>query len=161
MVAAYNYDLPAQKDQLEAIGKVVAEWSYMESLVDTAIWKFAYLDQDTGSAITAHITLPNRLFILRSLYDLFYKNSNLSKKLGSICENISQLSRQRGETVHALWVRGDHGSPMAYTVRARGKLEHRKAGMSAEDITAVAASIAQCAEDLRTFLDPADDPDDQ
>lgn len=153
-MTGYTYDLPPNREQLEAIGMVASEWARLESIVETAIWSLACLDEDTGQAITTHIGLPARLDILPTLFRLKHGDGPESTHLAKLCKKIrGPLSRQRGEAVHALWVRGAYGSPLHYIVRARGKLEKEKAGRPAAKIHEVAALIQQHSSELKTFLE--------
>jgi hypothetical protein len=69
-MSTYTYDLPATPEQLKAIGMVAAEWSYLESVVETAIWRLLDLDEDDGRAITTNVRMRDRLDMLRTLFRL-------------------------------------------------------------------------------------------
>jgi hypothetical protein len=149
----YRYSLPASKAQLEAIGMVASEWQRLEALINAAIWSLAWTGEEIGNAITAHLNVPNRLHILRTLFHLQYPDEDANKTLKKLCEGIGEkLSRERAEVVHALWVRGDYGSPMTYRVIARGELKRDKRGKPATDIEHAAERIAAAADELVDFL---------
>lgn len=74
-MSTYTYDLPATTPQREAIGMVASEWSYLESIVDAAIWNLGGLNEETGRAVTTHVQLPTRFFILESLFRLRHGDS--------------------------------------------------------------------------------------
>lgn len=151
----YRYDLPASKAQLEAIGMVASEWQRLEAIINAAIWALLWRDEDTGNAITAHLNLPNRLAILRTLFHLQHSDDRGGNTtLKKLCEGIGdKLSKERAEVVHALWVRGDYGSPMTYVVKARGELRKEKRGRPVTEIQHVAERIAAAADELANFLD--------
>ena len=73
-MSAYAYDLPATPAQLQAIGMVASEWSYLESIVETAIWQLAPLAEDAGRAITTHVGMRARLDMLRTLFRLRFED---------------------------------------------------------------------------------------
>jgi hypothetical protein len=133
---------------------VTAEWSYLESIIEAAIWNLANLSEDVGESITTHLGLPQRLDMLMTLFRLAGKTEEASTELNKMCDKIrSGLSRKRGEVVPTRWVQGDYGSPMTYTVRARGRLERERKGLPAKRIHEVAALIATQSSQLHEFLE--------
>jgi hypothetical protein len=70
-----------------------------------------------------------------------------------MCEEIDRAAKERNELVHALWVRGQHGSPLIQRVMARGILQHEKKGKHAKSIEGVAALIAARSHALQEFLE--------
>jgi hypothetical protein len=149
----YQYNLPASKAHLEAIGMVASEWQRLEAIINAAIWSLAWTGEEIGNAITAHLNVPNRLHILRTLFHLQHPDEDANKTLKKLCDGIGgELSRERAEVVHALWVRGEHGSPLTYVVRARGELKRDKRGKPAKIIKHVAERIAAAADELVAFL---------
>lgn len=149
----YTFNLPVRPEQLQAIGMVACEWSYLESIVEAAIWNLAGLHDDAGASITTHLGMPLRLDILMTLFRLHRDDGGEADRLDKMCEHIRhKLSPKRGAAIHTLWVEGDHGSPMTYSVRARGKLEHEKKGRPAAEIREVAALIAAQSAMLQEFL---------
>jgi hypothetical protein len=161
MPSSYTFDLPVTRDQLEAIGMVVVEWSYLESMVDAAIWTVAAVfNQDFGEAITAHIPILGRLSILATLYRLDREHSHAPaddrdqqlSEFQTILGRIEPLQRKRNKLVHGRWVRGDQGSPMMYLVQARGHLRRERLGWNSGEIRQVAADIAVQSEALRALF---------
>jgi hypothetical protein len=153
-MTTYTYDLPATPEQLQAIGMVAAEYSYLESIVETAIWQLALIDEDVGRAITTHARLPMRLHMLRSLFRLRSDDGDAAKTLDKLCEEINRdVSPGRNKLVHALWVTGDYASPMTFTVKARGTLRKQKGGKPASAIEGVAALIRDRSRALQGFLE--------
>lgn len=150
---AYRYSLPASKAHLEAMGMVASEWQRLEAIVNAAVWSLAWTGEEIGNAITAHLNLQPRLHILRTLFHLQHPDQNSNKTLKKLCDGIGdKLSRERAEVVHALWVRGEHGSPLTYIVRARGELQRDKRGKPAKVIKQVAERIAAAADELVAFF---------
>lgn len=132
MSSTYTYNLPATSEQLEAIGMVATEWQRLESIIDAAIWSLAGIDEDTGLAITTNRNVPNRIDILRTLFHLRRGDGPAVEQLSKLCHQIRhELSRKRGEIVHAEWVRGEYGSPLTFSVQARGKLQATKVALPA------------------------------
>lgn len=153
----YTYSLPATPEQLKAIGMVATEWQRLESIVDGAIWSLAGVSEDVGLAITTYLNVPTRLDMLKTLFHLQRGEGAANDRLSKFCKEIRQnLSPKRGEIVHSEWVRGDYGSPMTFTVEARGKLKATKVAMPAQRIREAAALIAHKSDELERFLQDHD-----
>jgi hypothetical protein len=152
-MADYQFDLPVNSEQLQAIGMVAAEWSYLESILDTAIWGLGYMEEDTGAAVTTHLSVPARIDMLVTLFHNREGDADATTKLRKICDTIRQsLSRKRGEVIHTRWITGEAGTDLSYSVRARGRLERTKKVWPASEIRDIAAEIAQCSDQLQAFL---------
>jgi hypothetical protein len=153
-MTGYSYNLPATSEQLQAIGMVATEWQRLESVVDAGIWSLAGVSEAVGLAITANLSVPLRLDMLRTLFHLQRSDGLTNDQLSKMCHTIRQeLSRKRGEIVHSGSVKGDYGSPMTFTVQARGKLKAEKIAMPAQQIRETAALIAQQTDSLEQFLE--------
>jgi hypothetical protein len=153
-MTGYSYNLPATSEQLQAIGMVATEWQRLESVVDAGIWSLAGVSEAVGLAITANLSVPLRLDMPRTLFHLQRSDGLANDQLSKMCHTIRQeLSRKRGEIVHSEWVKGDYGSPMTFTVQARGKLKAEKIAMPAQQIRETAALIAQQTDSLEQFLE--------
>jgi hypothetical protein len=87
-MTAYQFNLPVRGDQLEAIGMVATEWSYLESIVEAAIWNLAYLDENSGAAITTHLNMPIRLDMLMTLFREHYGECEATHQLDKMCKAI-------------------------------------------------------------------------
>src|SRR5688572_23937295 len=67
----YKFDLPPAAEQLEAIGMVAVEWSYLESIMDAAIGMLAQLPHvDVIDAVTVHLPFSARVNMLSTLFHL-------------------------------------------------------------------------------------------
>jgi hypothetical protein len=148
-MSTYTYDLPATQGQLKAVGMVAAEWSYLESIVVTAIWALGYVNDN---AIIAY-RMPDRLKMLRKHFRLRWPDDkDGAETLDKLCGKIRLAGNRRRDVVHGLWVRGDYGSPKIATVIERGSLVKEKRGQKAWQIEAVAGLIAEQSRTLQDFL---------
>jgi hypothetical protein len=153
-MSTYTYDLPASPEQLQAIGMVAAEWSYLESIVVTAIWALGYVTEDNavGHAIIGY-RMPDRLKMLRKHFRLRWPDDkDGAETLDKLCGEIRLAGNRRRDVVHGLWVRGDYGSPKIATVVERGSVVKEKSSQKAWQIEAVAALIAEKSRTLQDFL---------
>jgi hypothetical protein len=94
------------------------------------------------------MNLKMRLDALQTLLHVS-GNDEAARDLKRYRSQIIDLQGERNEIVHALWVRGDYGSPMTLTVRARGTLDQRKTGRKPDSIRALADRIAETAFKLQ------------
>lgn len=145
------FDLPASPEQLEAVGRIAAAWSYLESVLEAAIWSLCVLEESRGRALTTHMNLKMRIESLQTLLHVLGDDES-ARELSRRRKRIEKLGQKRNEIVHGLWVRGEYGSPMILSVRARGTLEQRKAGRPASAMFTLADTIAETAFDLREML---------
>jgi hypothetical protein len=154
MASNYEFMLPVRPDQLQAIGMVACEWSYLESIIEAAIWNLAYMvDEETGMAITTHLGMPQRLDMLLTLFHKRFGEGPDYDALRKHCGHIRhQLSAKRGGIIHRRWVEGDQASPMQFIVSARGKLEHSKEGRPVSHIRRIASEIAEQSAQLRALF---------
>ena len=161
----YTSDLPVQPKQLEAIGLVAAEWSYLESVVEAAIWNLSYMqDQDIAAAVTTHLAWRSRCEMLATLFDLDCKRRSQFEELSTDAEKVlrdeckvirrdlESLAAKRNEVVHSRWVTGSHGSPLVYAVSARGKFARTTRGLPDAEIRGLAQRIAEQASRVRLFF---------
>ncbi len=162
----YTFGLPVTSEQLEAIGMVAAEWSYLESVIDAAIWTNADIwNEDVGKAITAHLTLKSRLDILETVLSLAVNQDEPDNRLVALkaIRRVIEggLSGRRNEVIHGRWITGSYGSPMTYTVQARGVLKHNRRWIAPEEIRAIAELAAEQAVKLRELfgIDETEDDD--
>ena len=80
-------------DLLEAIGKVMVEWSYIEYMMEVTIWKLANLNERKGMCFTTKINNLTKFNILRSLgCELFGENTPEHKKLIKISHAFKDSS---------------------------------------------------------------------
>jgi hypothetical protein len=165
--AASASDLPAE--QLEAIGRIAFEWSYLESIMDAAIAKLAYIESDdVALAITTKLQSHARLAMLTTLFAIECEQelaAGASKRsvnarqdqFSSIHKSVDKLRERRNEFLHARWVIGSHGSPFVVTVKARKSLTRDLRGWRAAEIRAVAEAIAAQSRQLCAFFGIAEE----
>jgi len=116
-MADYTCDLPVSEEQLAAIGMVAVEWSYLESVLDAAIWNTAqFWDRAIGEAITAHLSVRARVDMLATLLNLHVSayasyspddQENFRRKFAALSKRVFDLNGNRNALVHSRWVRGD------------------------------------------------------
>ena len=166
----YTFDLPPRPDQLQAIGMVAVEWSYLESVMDVAIGNLASIhEQSSMEALTVHLPTKARLDMLATLFHLkcdravdqwFPTEGDLAKKRAEfeqIKRSINSLATKRNEVVHSRWVVGVQGSPLTYAVQARGRLKRTIKGVPAAEMLSIAQQIQEQSRTLIKFFEVLED----
>jgi len=154
----YHFDLPVDTDKLQAIGMVAAEWSYLESVIDAAIWTRSGVPNDeVGEAMTTHLNIRTRVDMLSTLislagYDPEDEAAKADSEATKLLRAVHELASRRNKVVHARWVRGDLGSPLIYTVQARGTLKRTVEGIPSHEIINIAREISVLSMKLRALL---------
>jgi hypothetical protein len=154
MPEPYRFDLPVSRDQLEALGMVVTEWAYLESVIDAAIGLLAYIgDADTLAALTANHAFQSRFSTLQTLHALGRSNhghdtEDSRRRFLDLCREIEKLQAERNRLIHSRWIVGAGGSPLTFWVRARTALKRERRGAAASDVLLIAARIAEASRGL-------------
>ena len=163
MATGDDFDLPVSPEQCEALGRVVTEWSYLESLMDLAIGEMSgVFDADMLAALTANAGFRGRFNTLKTLFSLDLGREQAQPAadqdtFDALCREIESLVAERNRLVHAKWIRGDQGSPMTLRIVARGVLQRTRHGASAHDVRAVALRIAAVSRSFRHLFQIEED----
>jgi len=151
---SYKFNLPPTPEQLEAIGMVAVECSYLESHMGYAIGFLAGVtDVDVLAAMTTHLTIRQRLEMVSTLFHLSqqYPPEKVTE-FESIRKQIDKAISRRNSVVHSRWITGERGSPLVFEVQARGTLKRNRIDLPVEEIKAIAADIAEQTERLVRVL---------
>ena len=151
--------MPSAK-HLQAIGRVVIEWSRLEWLVEDAVHRLAGLDDDTGRMLTTHMPLDKRFDALLSLVDAAYSDSStlralkhINKDIRSEREGKASLLAQRNWIIHSHWESlKDRKLAFVDLFRSRGRLKIRREILRAEDVDQIAEKISAVSERLWDWL---------
>ncbi len=136
---------------LLAIGKVCAQWSYLEMVVDLALKKFAGVPDDDarGMIFTVHMSWPQKMDVLRALIDaLNHDDYPWLKRFGEVAPLLKRAQDGRNRYVHARWGHTNSGEPLLLRATARGELKLRMDTVSAGDIEQVGEDIGRAAASL-------------
>src|SRR5216683_1315174 len=89
---------------LRAIGAVVVNWQAIEMVMELTILGLYEITPARGLVITANLSFPNKLTILRILaLRGAVTDTGEAKNLTDILERIEAASRDRNRIVHGLW----------------------------------------------------------
>ena len=134
-VSGWNTPLPKidlSDDHLKAIGRATVEWSRLEEIVETTVWRFARLELDSqdllkgreiplGSALTAHLRLDAWLGQISSLSDAVLKQKSLLNRIAYLIKDTRKLQTNRNILIHARW-KPHSGTYAIHAVTARAKI---------------------------------------
>src|SRR5271154_5347239 len=88
-----------------AIGKVAANWSALERLMDSLIWRIALVQDKEGACITAQIpNMARRVEALISVIRLNGGSERLIKRYNKFAADTDKLQTGRNRVVHDPWI---------------------------------------------------------
>ena len=108
---------------LRAIGAVVVNWQAIEIVMELTILGLYEISPDRGLVITANLSFPNKLTILRILaLRGAITDSVEAKNLTDILDRIENASKDRNRIVHGLWGSNSvQGLASLKDIRVRGR----------------------------------------
>ncbi len=135
------------------IGKVAANWSVLEKLAESAIWRFARCDDEAGACITSQIySLDGRLKALISLLKWRGLGDGLVAKLNKLAADSPGLGEQRNRIVHDPWNVSASGVPQRLQITAQKTLVMGFQPMPTDEVKKVADRIAIFIDRFETLI---------
>lgn len=136
-------------DPIEAvIGRVISQWSIMEAILDSAIWRAAGLRNDVGRAITSQGQVQGKIDMLGAV--LHQTHPRLAPQFEAVGRYIKEcLAGRRNLVAHGLWGTSPllmaSTVPLAFVVKfaARGRLVDQGAIMTEVELSQLAREIAE------------------
>ncbi len=153
--------LALTEEHFTAIGRVVAEWSFLDVMLEVAIWSFADLQPGKQRPITVDMRTLQKIKVLGTLSHHRFGNSpGTRKKFDGILSTVQKLEVKRNDIVHGDWHKsGDSTKPLASRFRRTSKGPGRKKRVertilnpTAEEIEIIARQIGELNNDLVSFL---------
>jgi hypothetical protein len=132
----------AENRHYAAIGRVAANWSYFEAVVDHCSIRLARVNKRTGIIFTSQIS-----GIVRKMdaYIALARLRNLpSGIVSNLCKNADTsrgLSERRNRIVHDVWYFYHPGSPERFEASARRLLKVESVPTSTEELLQFAVDI--------------------
>lgn len=91
--------------QLKAIGRVAAEWSYFESILELGIWGMAGIDPKYRRALTTELSAIERLKIFSALaHQRLAEDHEAISELDALTGKVHALNTRRNDVIHAEWL---------------------------------------------------------
>ena len=157
MVAFKEYDfdpLNIPADILQAIGLVAVSSAQTENVVEMAIGGCLGIMAHWGAAITAHMSVPLRDHVLRSIAQIRVDNLDHLDELDRLLDDINDAFKKRNLYLHSPIAR-DYETNQCFVakVESRGELSSELIPTSVDQIKKDADIIRQAGLDLVAFMD--------
>jgi hypothetical protein len=126
-----------------AIGKVAANWSALELIVDSACWELAGVGDEPGVCLTSQVAgIQRKLDALTALLRLREKPEVLIKDINKFSDRARALAERRNRVVHDPWQHGGSlGTPHRVEASARKKLVFKSVPMPTDEVVALVDEI--------------------
>ena len=96
--------LPDDHPFYAVIGRVAAEWSQLEHLLDIIIWDLSGVEHDAGACITAQMMgVGNRLQAIMALGERRSLSKKIPERVNSLTEKSFKPGEARNRIVHDTW----------------------------------------------------------
>lgn len=127
---------------LTAIGRVITQWSLLESILDCCIWQAGKLRNDMGRIICAQMQVASKLDVLQTMLD--QKKPTLAKKFKPVANYVKGcLQGPRNVIAHGAWASiPPAGISFVTKFSARGKLQSQGGIKTVEELEQLAEDIA-------------------
>lgn len=143
--------LPLTAEQMQAIGRVAAQWSFAQNVLEHLIWALIPIDTEAGRGITTHIQDTSRLDIIRALAAL--KHPGIYGEIDGLLGRFNDLRNKRNTIVHSSWAGnpGETATGLKFSARG-GKIQPNRSTWKADDIQAVGNEIERWIVDTVNFI---------
>lgn len=102
------------------IGAVVVEWSRLDHVIQTVIWKLLNLDFDIGRLVTSQNDISENISMLRAIFQQKLRPDEICDGILARLNRLQPLMEARNLVVHGLWsVRGSDGLPGVMVLRKK------------------------------------------
>ena len=136
----------------EAIGRVVVNWSFLESTVDTWSMNLTKISVRQGLCFTAQISgIGRKLDAFIALARLRKLPENLVKELEKFSQSAQGQAERRNRIVHDSWFFAHPALPHRLEITARRKLIVREHPTSTEELMKFANEIYDIQEKFESF----------
>lgn len=137
-----------------AVGRVAAEWSRIEDLMDSAIVSLMQAKEEFTLPLVSSMSINNKIGTFRELVELHKFSKETRTKTQKILKEIDALRMERNKILHGDWtlvsiLAGPIGVSGRYTKSAKSRQMLRK---SAVEIRKTAAEISRVHTRLRSLI---------
>ena len=110
-----------------AIGRVAADWAFLEALIDNWSFSFAMTEPNIGTCFTAQILGPRgKLDALISLIHQRGARKTTLRALETFASDTTPLAESRNRAVHDPWFFDDPNLPTRFHATARKRLSRKE-----------------------------------
>lgn len=150
----YDFDpRNAPPELLQAIGLVVTAASQTESVLQDFIGAVLGIDNIETRALTAHISVPLKQQILKSVAELNAPHAADVDTIDDLMDAVDAAFKKRNEIVHNAILRNPNTDElMTYREKARGGFQVDLVSISIEQIQNDAAEIYEVGMEMMRFM---------
>ena len=142
---------------MQAIGRVAAEWSRLEYVIQLLIAEVASFDSYKCIMLTKQSNIGGWMDMLKNMMTHVYDDPKIDKVLEKLCDKVKSLSADRNAIVHSMWwdntqggLPADKASGLGF--RRSGKKIAIITNMTAKEMRVVAKNIAVATGDLHMMV---------
>jgi len=150
----YDFDPNNLPDEyLKAIGLVVASASQTDSIMRDFIGALLKIDNAETIALGAHMSVPLKDDIIRSLTELNAPTASEVDEIDDLLDEIREAFVKRNAFAHNAFARHPGtGEILVMSEKARGSLEVELAPISVDEIRKVASRVYEAGMNLMEFM---------
>lgn len=139
-------------EQFQAIGKLTAQWSFLEWQVGHAISIMLQIGPKEGRIVTTQMNMRPKLEILELLSRLKLDDDR-QQKMKNTAAAIRELHPLRNEIVHGLWAENAENTGDYYLVWASGNGQNRIKPRATKVTTTDVENITAQVDDINRAMD--------
>jgi hypothetical protein len=148
---------PIKTEHLVVLGGITLEFARLEQFMSHYVWALIAKDSRVGQAITAPMTLRNRISLFRSLFHMLPARGIAADVVGfdRLISRAEKAVERRNHIVHALIWHPDSSGDLAFTRlkgNPKGAAHWIATSASVAELTAVASDIYSVVVDLSKFM---------
>lgn len=147
-------------EQLQAIGSVAVEASYLEECVEMLIWELCGFEENTGRVFTEKMMLDGKVTLLRELLIPRIVDKKVAADFKDIFDKIKDDIPKRNTIIHGHWGSKDDrislskiasGHTYSDSIAVRKRLKGAPVPILAKDVIQIARRISRHRVKLMRF----------
>lgn len=142
-------------EYLIEIGKVSAQWSMFETILNFALTKLCgmRLEDPTSAIIFAHMTFPQKSDVLSSLVHQLTPAFPHLEVFDEVSKQITKAQKGRNKIMHGLWGMNEETEKVTVSrLSARGKLKPTEEEMSLSNLRSIPTDIGTASSSLLKMI---------
>ncbi|HXG99518.1 MAG TPA: hypothetical protein VNI79_03770 [Sphingomicrobium sp.] len=141
------------QDILAAIGLMSAAASSTDNIIEMAIAGMLGIDGEQGYAVTAHMSAPLRVGVLKSAAEIALTSADALNDLDNILLTIKKAVEDRNAMVHGSWcLQPSDGAVLLVQQEARTHVAISSRPVTVDEIKRKAVTLYEVGMDLMQFI---------
>ena len=153
-MTSFETKLPLTDEQLKQIGRITANFSFLEFVLSFCICGLINDDQRVGQIITSQMSFQNLVHLLGSLFKHRGFDAEKITAFDKLLGEAMQIEQRRNEITHSIWAtHQDEGKSSRVKITARFKkgFEMQWEPMGVDELKQIADSITNVAHKIQYF----------